>query len=56
MRSAFAIWMTACAAGPPKHEPTCEEVDNEVHEPLSDVVAAHQSCTVAEDCEVVWLR
>ena len=51
----MAVVVAGCDAGSGDDPLTCDEVAQQVHQTLSDVAAAHRTCTVAEDCEVVWL-
>ena len=53
--SAFGVLITGCTAGTTETALTCEQVAQEVHQTLTDVAAAHRTCSVVEDCEVVWL-
>jgi hypothetical protein len=51
----MAVWMAGCTVGTDDGAPTCEEIAAEVHQTLTEVAAAHRTCTVAEDCAIVWL-
>ena len=42
------LLLAACGA------PTCEELDAEASAIVDAAIAEHQSCTVDEDCSVVW--
>ena len=51
----MTVWVAGCAGGGGGDDLTCEEVDQEVSQTLTDVAAAHRTCTAPEDCQIVWL-